>query len=418
MATKENLEAVLASNSGILKQMGQLNVRAGKCIFHIPDASELMMWLKERLAGAARVADIANLEAIRLSPPDIATVGEIMRENPDSIAVFGKDHNVLYRPGYPPTIILDCELVAANRWNELPDEGILLPGGRRVCVSLGVLSSDDIPLLKTQMREYLNRRQWEAFRTKSLVSADFFATAEKAPEITEVVYGTCVVTGVPLVTYGVVEPVQDYWSGTIAARTSWFLSRETAEAAWKKAEAALATILKAKKENEALRAAQDAAETARGTLQSILARLYAAGIVNEDIASEVYRRTYDRRPTELAALEVWTQDANGLIVRAEAAIVERARLLNEAAALQNRAGELYRAVESGAYVILGELRKELEGILHARIAGRPDLLRWFSEAAETVRAAEREAERKERRHAEGFSLDNARAALLEKFGSF
>ncbi len=131
------LAQIVATNALVQERAEMLNMRAGKDLFKVYTETELKERYKMALFGARSLAEVVFPEPLRLMPPDKRMAEEILRNNPDTIVVLGKEFAVMYTrndEGFymDPMIVLDSK--TSERWRELPDDGIFLPSGRAVCV--------------------------------------------------------------------------------------------------------------------------------------------------------------------------------------------------------------------------------------------------------------------------------------------
>lgn len=441
MATKEQLEAVFASNRAILKRAAELNARAGETIFRIPSFDELTTQMKARLAGARSIAEIRDVDALRLPGLDAALVLKDLADNPDTIVVLGQEVSVEYRVPYyggmyAPRIVLSAETVAAKQWLELPDEGVRLPGGRSVEISLaGIVSNVDIVALKRDMRVYVDRTAWNNWARPEITIPDMADESATIPEIVEACYGTSMVDGKPLIAFGTVKRT---WSGTLVG--FWTTKREEAEDARRvvverfeeDSEAAAASRERLRKEaleREALEEARTAAWTVQGDVRAAQKRAYEAGLGGE-VRELLYRASHGFLPMSLDGLLTWTAETRALIERADAQIeAEREakaadaelckKLAEEAEAIATKGSNLLRASINGEYLILGTLRTELESKVFAdRQPVSYRLREWIADATALVAKAEAVKAEAERKARENFDLDAAKAALMKKFQNF
>lgn len=228
---------ILAASKARQEEARRMNARAGENLFKVFSLPELIAWVMERLAGARRMTEVVNAEALRLPELDQALVGKVLMDNPDKILVLGREVVIEYRTS-TPRVSIDFRGEQAKDWQKLPVEGIRLPGGREVSLYSVVegygyyvefLSSQFV----SKVGETLNKQLWDKF-----VSAEKPAIAvpepplsfnTQIPEVCEHQYGKCVVTDEPLVAFGVVSysPKSYYYSEKFEAK--WFSSRAEAE---------------------------------------------------------------------------------------------------------------------------------------------------------------------------------------------
>lgn len=203
------MKQIIEANCALFKRARTLNTRAGREVFPIPSREQLAETLLQVLGGVARIADISNMDAIRLPPLDESTVAKIIDLCPDAIVVCGREVKVEYRSVYPPRVQIDFRDEYARGWLDLPDAGIHLPDGREVTLYSAVeghsyyieaMSSQ----FKVKTRECLNQKLWDAWSKPNLPAPDVSNPEAKLPDIVTAEYGRCGVPGEPLLAYGIV----------------------------------------------------------------------------------------------------------------------------------------------------------------------------------------------------------------------
>lgn len=228
---------ILAASKARQEEARRMNVRASESMFKVFSSLELIAWVMERLAGARRMTEIVNAEALRLPELDQAIVGKVLTDNPDKIVVLGREVTVEYRTS-TPRVAIDFRGEQAKDWLKLPAEGIRLPGGREVSMysvveGCGYYIEAPSSQFVSKVREIFNKQAWDKF-----VSAEKPAIAvpelplsfnTQIPEVCEYQYGECVVTDEPLVAFGVVSYTpKSYWASE-KFEAKWFSSRAEAE---------------------------------------------------------------------------------------------------------------------------------------------------------------------------------------------
>jgi hypothetical protein len=324
MVDKIEVESVLAVNRERQRQAKVLNVRAGADLFKVFALAELQDFVFERLGGARNIREITNPEAVRLPALDEELVAKVVRENPDMINILGVDLAVEYRVSsytrYNPLVNLSVELVASNRWLELPDEGVKLPGGRlvEVLVSIGyytTISNTDISQLKAKVREHLNQEQWTRWARPTMASMDHASPGAVIPEIATAQYGTCVVTGEPLMAYGAFKAnPHRYYSSDPYFKSEWYRLREEAD----KARAQAVAELEAIRAQVAVQAELDSAKAVADETRGEVSRLYDEH--RRTLPVQLGNKLYDRRFFYGSGLEVlkgWVTETKALIAEAE-----------------------------------------------------------------------------------------------------
>ncbi|OIO37983.1 MAG: hypothetical protein AUJ72_03390 [Candidatus Omnitrophica bacterium CG1_02_46_14] len=258
----ENFLAVIEHNRELQIKAREINTRAGEAVFPIMGLAEWKQWLTSRLNGARRVAEIANMEVLYLPELDQEVINKILTENPDTVEALEQSFLVTYRSGCVPQIILEGDMTENNRWIELPDAGIKLPGGRqveiKVVTSTGWSGSSyadtSIPALKEKVRNHFNKKVWENWEKPPMVIPNLAADCSFIPEIVTQEYGKCVVTGIPLIACGTVIAYRPWSSDPITWKYEWYRERKTAEENWNKAIAALVQYQSDERKKRALAA--------------------------------------------------------------------------------------------------------------------------------------------------------------------
>jgi HrpA-like RNA helicase len=311
----QTLEATLRSNAARQERARQLNIRTGESTFQVFSSDEMFERFVTALSGARRVLEVVRPEALALPALDEDKVASVLRDNPDTINVLGSDLVVEYRTPsygtvYAPRVKLSDETVKANGWIRLPDEGVHLPGGRsvEVVVSFGyytATSDTNIPKLKEQVRQHLNREQWDRWTKPEIQISDLSADDAVIPLIIES-YGTCVVTGDELKAYGTV--LWDSYYGRFSPK--WYrdivLANNAANTA---AQEFIKNLAEAKvaKEREAAKAQ---AETARDELKALVSNdLYDA---NYELYRKASDRGYDYLPSTAEEVRAWTVETKAI----------------------------------------------------------------------------------------------------------
>ena len=156
-----NLDQMLDGFKVINKKAGELNARVGTELFpHFKVRGEWAQWFLEKLNGVAVMPDTNTI--LNLCPTlDSDLIKMVMEEAPDIIEVSGKRLAVTYEGGMEK-ISLERSDLSGDFWKKLPDEGVVLPGGRRVFVEVRVgawncIGDDDITMLKARLTDYFQR---------------------------------------------------------------------------------------------------------------------------------------------------------------------------------------------------------------------------------------------------------------------
>lgn len=325
MAKKEGFDAIIANNRSQQKRARELNARCGENLFQVYSQTELQSYIMEQLAGARCVREVADVEKMRLPMLDEEIAALVLAENPEKIMVLGEELAVEYRGvGYAPLVRIR-NILEGNRWQQLPDEGIKLSGGRivEVVISHGIRTIDggkDVPALKKKVREYLNEQQWSSW-VKPVLPLPDLAKDKEFPEMAEVQYGTCVITGIPLMAYGALIPksYRSYASDPYF-EARWYQIREEAERAHT---AAATTFVEAR--TRALQASKlDQVKMDAGALQREIMELYRDSRSYDvgDMRGELYNYAFAHFSSDITGLEAWQTKAERLIARVESAFVE------------------------------------------------------------------------------------------------
>jgi hypothetical protein len=226
-------ERVLIANHANVQRRRQLNLRAGRTVFDLTTQEELARFLQNAARGASSVSTVPDWEALLLPPPDDSLVTMVLAQNPDVITVLGHELSVQYLSLHGgvwlhyPVVKLPAVVIQDRTWRNLPDEGVVLPSGRRVELSLLVSPLHPVTdingaAFKHKVGEGLNELAWTRWEKPTLPTP----TEQLAP-IKECQYGTCENTGAPLVAYGVTRPDWDFsWN------TEWTTSQTRAQQWW------------------------------------------------------------------------------------------------------------------------------------------------------------------------------------------
>ena len=353
------LREVIAINRAQQVRARELNTRAGKKVFPAFTLQEWEERLKPFLAGAVSASTIPDIGSLRLAPLDEQVVELVLAENPETVPVLGESHAVVYENGRAPRVVFEgSSILDGNRWRELPDAGVKLPGVRAVeiVVSFGYYDSItevDIPRLKEKLRMKLNQKQWDEWSESarpSIALPDFASDEVVFPAIATSVYGTCAVTGEALVAFGTIEAYRGWSSDPLTWNPKWFRSCEEAEVTRaKSAEKLVGEIAKAREEKVS-KEARGAAEMAQAKTKSLYDSL-SYGEIGDELRSRLYSARYAHLPFQSAELYQWTVDTEALCTEVEADVAQAMRKKEEENARTRqrarpilRPGETVRAV--------------------------------------------------------------------------
>lgn len=277
------LGEVIKHNHALQQEARQWNIRAGEEAFSVFTERQWQDWLMPHLAGATTPETIPDLVALRLPPLDPETMELVRMINPPTIPLLGSDWAVEYHRkdqhggSLPPEVILEGPDMEAPSfaWQHLPDEGVRLPGtDRLVCVRVKVAgtsyASTDVPSLQKELADHLNGRQWHEWKERPAIAVPSPADPEaQVPGIATVQYGTCVVTGQPLLAYGTVRLDRFARGSEPTFESVWLQSKAEAEKAAAEAEAKLAEIKAACARRAARIPAEQVQEELRALYDSI-----------------------------------------------------------------------------------------------------------------------------------------------------
>ena len=341
------LPALIEGNRAIIARASALNRRAGAQVFPVMDRKALAAWLMPRLAGARRCAEVTDLEALRLPPLDAVEVVRVELECPDTIEVLSEHLEVRYTDDFGSAccrVTLKDEL--ASRWAELGNDGYVLPGGRAVELVVVMkyyerARSTSIPVLKEQMRGHLNQSQWDTWERPEIEAPDASDFDSVVPfEVAK--YGTCTVTGEPLLAYGT---MRSCWSGF---ETVWFRSNAEAQNVADETADKLCDLYDEAEERRERDTYSAASERIRNVYNNT-----AVSELGEELRSELYRAQYDSHPHGLEQTRERTASLAELAERADAAIaqIEAQREL-ERVAEEARRAEIARHAEQRIELVI------------------------------------------------------------------
>lgn len=232
-----DLNAVLCANAERQERARQMNIRTGEETFTVYSPDEMFKRFVTALLGARRIAEVTHPKALALPVLNEHTVASVLRDNPDTVTLIGSEFVVEYSDDYGcsrtnPRVELEGEIAGEHRWKRLPNEGVRLPGGRlvEVTVSLGYhgfFSGTDIPRLKERVRERLNDDRLERWVDRPKLTPPDPASGNFEIPFVTAVYGQCVVTGEELEVFG--TAVWESWREGFT--TQWFRDRDEAEKA-------------------------------------------------------------------------------------------------------------------------------------------------------------------------------------------
>lgn len=392
----ERLQLVVESNIALQRRAKELNIRAGEVAFPVMSQPQWKEWLAVRLNGTRRVSEIVNMEILRLLELDQEIVDLILTENPDIVEVLGLQFPVAYHNGYAPQVVLEGEMVEKNLWNDLPETGIKLPGGRlievKVVTATGWYSDTNIPALKEKVRNHFNQKVWEGWSKPEIVIPDLAAEGTIIPEIETREYGQCVVTAVPLIAYGTLIAYRYYSSDPITWKYDWYRERKTAEENRNKAVAALVQFQSEERKKRALAVIMIPDPSQEGAVIPEIAEIeggYGAVIVNSSryYGSDPWFKIYWTQSKDEA--ERYHENAKQKLEEIKAEEIKKRKLQGakaEAETVKSKVSELYHS-DNGR--LEQALKDKLYSIDYSYLpSGLEELQTWTVEAKTVCTQAE------------------------------
>ncbi|MFH1789547.1 MAG: helicase-related protein [bacterium] len=353
----QTLESTLRSNAARQEQARQLNIRTGESTFQVFSSDEMNERFVAALSGARRILEVVRPEALALPTLDEDKVAEVLSNQPDTIDLLGSNLVVEYRTPsygtvYAPRVKLSDEVVKANGWIRLPDEGVRLPGGRsvEVVVSFGyytTIADTNISQLKAKVREHLNREQWDRWSDKPVIEIPDPKVEDSVVPFEVAVYGQCTVTGQELTAYGTITVNTSRWYASDPwFKTVWYRdlveAHNSADAAAKKL-TELKVEAKTEMEREAAKA-QAEAELNAVKAEAESAREELKGLQSDngwyDLDYELRRKAedrtgyYSRLPSTAEEVRAWTVETKAIIAEVKMAMQDILRKREEEAKAQ------------------------------------------------------------------------------------
>lgn len=233
------LKEIFRHNYEIVEETKRLNVRAGSKVFHEMSYQNESDFIMEKIGGARRLADISDLNVLRLPAIDQDLKEQVLRDNPEEISILSHDFEVQYNTssGIPAILIRDTADDGEHRiWQDLPDSGVYLPGGRQVCVTIFIGKNDytgvrntDIAELKREVEKKINELAWREAEKPDSQLLDLKNETEGLPEIELAVIGHGPIDHQPLIAYGAYTPNSVRPDGTILnLGIVWFANEDEA----------------------------------------------------------------------------------------------------------------------------------------------------------------------------------------------
>lgn len=363
--TATPLAKIIETNLQTWNLARELNARNGAAIFEEFSGQKILDFYTRELNGARNMAEISDPQRLIFPPLDQELVDLVRSENPDEIELYGEKFKVEYSADCEPTISLGHEWMEQNRWRELPDKSITLPGGKTVAVSLYLDYSSnfretDIAKLKEKIRFILNQKQWENWTNKPTISIpDLSAEHVTIPEIITAQYGTCCIEGTPLIAYGTVTPAgYKYYSSDPDFQSKWFRIMDEAVKARTESLGKVEEIIKNQAEQKALRRLSDEAST----LKEKAYYIYNTNRFHDDFSAEdlntLYETAYDYPPGETEKLKTWIETTRALVEKCEQSVAESKERKKIEEERQRIAEEAQAALDSGSlekYGVCGQM---------------------------------------------------------------
>ncbi|MDF1497236.1 MAG: hypothetical protein P1P90_04200 [Patescibacteria group bacterium] len=356
MENLEALKSVLEANRQVLQRARELNMRAGVEIFPILTATDLMPLVKECLAGARCAGEVQNVECLRLPPLDEAQEAEVLATAPDTLMVLVRERSVFYQKGAHPQVEIPQEEVETYSWKDLPDEGIFLPDGREVCifVHLDYWNSErdtDLVSLKARLRDKANVLQWSRFVDKPQITLpDPMDPNSHVQRVKALQYGTCVVTGEPLMGYGVArQRTSRYFSSDAYFEVYWTRDEEEAERFHSEAVAYLDLVREQKREELERKQKIAEARTLQGELRDLEMKCSGDALIPKSLRDRLCSLAYEIVDEYSAAR--YAVKAEQLKLEVEAAFVNS----EQKRVAERKAQEVAEARNLEAYGITGGL---------------------------------------------------------------
>lgn len=162
----QDLQAVITENRQRQEQARQLNIRAGQDTFKIMSSSEWQEWLTGKINGARRVAEIADLDALRLPALDSSLVMKVTSDNPETLVIEGNTLNIEYGKdswGGGSYVRTSVEEQFARRTKV---EVVKLPGGRIVDIHCNGHSAKTVMELVESLEQSRIERCWSEKRSE------------------------------------------------------------------------------------------------------------------------------------------------------------------------------------------------------------------------------------------------------------
>ncbi len=335
MTNFETIQAVIAANRAIQMEARKWNNRAGEIVFPVMTNEEWKLWLGSRLKGAISCATISNLDLLRLPALDVGLVNLTREMNPDSIIVLGKVVPVEYREPYCdtprlPQVTLGDEFISSNCWNELPNEGVKLPGGRAVHIVLksstswsALAEGSDIVALKQSMKSRLNEGQWSRWIDRPVIAVPTEITDKTVlSDIITVVYGRCVMTGEDLFAFGTLTASRSWSSDSIIWKTEWFRVRMQAETAFNNAQVELEKAKVKARDRREIENILSEAEKVQNHVRSLY-DTYASCGIESSLLDKLYSFYFASIPETKEECVEWITNANAVVAEVEVTLARR-----------------------------------------------------------------------------------------------
>lgn len=162
------LQAVIRENRQRQERARDLNIRAGENVFKIMSRSEWREWLTERLNGARRAMEIADINTLHLPELEAELVAKVLADNPDTVTIESVELAIEYGKDYGGTYArTDVEEEFARN---AQSETVTLPGGRSVEIRCSDHSAKTFAELVEKLEKSRIERCWSEARSQNETS--------------------------------------------------------------------------------------------------------------------------------------------------------------------------------------------------------------------------------------------------------
>ena len=276
-------------NSEVEKQYNELLKRNGgeieeNLLFSGARLSEVLVDIYAKvLKQYGNIRSIKGLEEIgtdmRLKLEDLVqkeVQERIKRENPDTISLFNTEFTVQYGEKNP-VIRIKKEEIENGNWKKLPDEGIFLPGGKKVGIIHPFTSiysqydSTDTQQVKEEIRKNIEEemwKRWNNYEKPKISPPNIKDEGVEIPFLTEI-YGKSALTGEDLTAYGTVQLEKNLFSNDFFPRIEWYKNEQSAKRIYDETINKLENWKEAKQKEKELLTAKTEVQEAREALKEL-----------------------------------------------------------------------------------------------------------------------------------------------------